>query len=278
MKGLAWKSLYECRAALDDALPAMSSSLSFDRTEFLYEPFPIGYTRDVLPRLTYDALVDAWPEVGLFEHKPKLGDKYSLSEVNNPDGYERFVAGSAPWRDLREEVKSAGFVAHVLAMLKTHNIDLGIGEFSMTTGAGRFAHRARHLAAALRPGGRRPSLSTRFEFSMLPAAGGYLKPHTDAPSKIVTLVISMMREGEWRQDFGGGTAVMRPRDPRRNFNHVNEQLEFSEVETLSEFPFVPNQCVTFVKTFNSWHAVRPMASPVAPMRRTLTINIERWDV
>jgi hypothetical protein len=47
------------------------------------------------------------------------------------------------------------------------------------------------------------------------------------------------------------------------------------MEILDAFPFEPNQAVVFVKTFNSWDSVRPMAgSGTDAMRRTLTINIE----
>jgi hypothetical protein len=44
---------------------------------------------------------------------------------------------------------------------------------------------------------------------------------------------------------------------------------------LDTFEFTPNQVVLFVKTFNSWHSVRPMtANGSSLMRKTLTSNIE----
>ncbi len=47
------------------------------------------------------------------------------------------------------------------------------------------------------------------------------------------------------------------------------------MELIDSFEFQPNQAVIFVKTFNSWHSVRPMtASDPSLMRRTLVINIE----
>ena len=49
---------------------------------------------------------------------------------------------------------------------------------------------------------------------------------------------------------------------------------FDEMEVLHTYPFTPNQCVLFVKTFNSWHSVAPMRGPAGKLRRTLTINIE----
>jgi hypothetical protein len=47
------------------------------------------------------------------------------------------------------------------------------------------------------------------------------------------------------------------------------------MEVIETFDFTPNQAVIFVKTFNSWHSVRPMSgNGSAAMRKTLTINIE----
>ena len=110
---------------------------------------------------------------------------------------------------------------------------------------------------------------------MLPAAGGYVIPHTDERSKIVTIVVSMMQDGEWDPTFGGGTDVNRPKDITRNFNWMNAKAEFDEMEVIDTFDFTPNQAVIFVKTFNSWHSVRPMqGNGSGAMRKTLTINIE----
>jgi hypothetical protein len=56
---------------------------------------------------------------------------------------------------------------------------------------------------------------------------------------------------------------------------MNRQLEFDQVEKVSSYAFEPNQCLIFVKTFNSLHSVGPMnGSGSSAMRRTLTINIE----
>ncbi len=112
---------------------------------------------------------------------------------------------------------------------------------------------------------------------MMPARGGFIKPHTDAPQKLITLVVSMIDQDEWNPDWGGGTAMLRTKDITRSFNHVNAQFDFADVEPLETFPFVANQCIVFVKTFNSFHAVYPTQGPEGgPMRRTLTINIESW--
>jgi len=107
------------------------------------------------------------------------------------------------------------------------------------------------------------------------AAGGHVLPHTDAPAKIVTLIVSMVREGEWDHAFGGGTDVNRPKSNLLSFNQLNRNARFEDMDVLYTFEFTPNQGVIFIKTFNSWHSVRPMTGMNSTaMRKTLTINIE----
>jgi hypothetical protein len=245
--------------------------LSYDHLEFRYEPFPIGIAKPALADNLYRELVDSYPPQELFAYLPKVGHKYSLSEKYNGDAYNRFIKSNPPWREVHAWIKSDVFIPGVMAALKAHHIDLGQKPVS---GTKRALKAMRNLAR-----GRRrplpPRLSTRFEFSMLPADGGYIMPHTDSPSKIVTLIVSMARDGEWSPAFGGGTDVNRPKDVRLMFNRINNQAGFDEMEVLETFEFTPNQVVLFIKTFNSWHSVRPMTGNGSSlMRKTLTINIE----
>lgn len=240
---------------------------SYDNLEFRYEPFPIGLARPVLPEDHYQRLLESYPPLALFKNIPKLGNKYSLSERFNPDEYQRFIREQPLWRELHRWIKSDDFIHEVMGTLAAHNIDLGY----LAVGERSWLKRLKDLR-------RGRGLKTRFEFSMLPADGGHIMPHTDAPSKIVTLIVSMVGKDEWDPAFGGGTDVNWPRDPTRSYNHLNRQGSFEEMETLYTYDFTPNQVVVFVKTFNSWHSVRPMTGRGSnAMRRTLTINIERAD-
>lgn len=242
----------------------------FSNLRFDYEPFPIGLTRPVLEASFYESLCETYPDRSLFEFKPDLGNKHSLSEVNNPGHYRRFIEGTPAWRRLHAYVKSDEFIPGVLALLESHHIDLGLGRYRVVSRK-PFGSRASALSRVLR----RTDLSARFEFSMMGADGGHILPHTDAANKLITLVFSMIRPGEWSPAWGGGTDVVMPKDRSRVYNQVNRSIPFSEVEVLRTFPFDPNQCLIFVKTFNSWHSVSPMTGTAAdPLRRTLTLNIE----
>ncbi|HET6468620.1 MAG TPA: hypothetical protein VFG43_09610 [Geminicoccaceae bacterium] len=250
-------------------------SFTYDHLSLRYEPFPIGLAKPVMDDATYRRLVEDYPPVELFAYIPKIGKKYSLSEKFNPVKYRSFVDAHPHWRELHRWIKSPEFIQGVLEALEERGVDLGLK--ADVSAVKQVRKLVRGLARGRLTLGQ-PRLGARFEFSMLPADGGSVIPHTDAPGKFITLVVSMMKEGEWDPAFGGGTDVNRPKDPRRYYNELNRQAEFDEMEILETFPFEPNQAVIFVKTFNSWHSVRPMTGTGSPaMRRTLTINIEAAD-
>jgi hypothetical protein len=195
------------------------------------------------------------------------GDKWSLSEINNPEKYHDFLRTNSDWKELYEEVKSKKFIDQVLDTLIKSKINLGL----VSGVRDDFWRRLKKLFQARKAN---DELTARFEFSMMSANGGYIYPHTDSPQKLITLVLSMSRPGEWDESWGGGTDMMRPLDASDNFNFMNRYLGFNEVDVIQTMAYEPNQCVIFIKTFNSLHAVRPMSGPRDVMRRTLTINIE----
>lgn len=244
--------------------------LSFQNARFDYEPYPVGLVRPVFDDATYAELVATYPSKDLFEWKPALGNKYSLSEVNNADAYRRFLAETPPWRRFHDWIKRPAFVPAVLDFLAKRNVDIGLRRYRVVSN--RPIESGSSAWSRLR---RRQDVSARFEFSMMGADGGHILPHTDQQHKLVTLVFSMTAPGEWDPAWGGGTEVVLPKDRSLLYNQVNRSLPFEAVDVLKTWEFDPNQCLVFVKTFNSWHSVSPMTGDAtAPLRRTLTVNIE----
>jgi hypothetical protein len=243
--------------------------LSFKKDSFDYEPCPICYIANILDDATYTQMCAAYPPLDLFLYKPGLGHKYSLSEINKPKHYETFIASQPVWREFHRYIKAPEFTESVLAFLANRNIDLGLTPRIVTSSKSPNPSWYSRLTG-------RTELSARFEFSMMGPQGGHIRPHTDGPNKLVTLVISMMPEGEWDERWGGATQVCLPYDRTKVYNHQNRYMEFADVDVIKTFPFKPNQCVLFVKTYNSWHQVSPIeGTERAPMRKTITINIER---
>lgn len=248
--------------------------LNFDQAEFFYEPYPIGRARNVVAPDTYREMLKSFPPLELFNHyQKKKDDKYYLNEVKTRDRYLDWIGRHPVWKEFHRWLKSDAFAPYVFAMLKKHNLDLAI-----PTARPSLYRQLRSIASDIK-GKRYPRFwkkpYTRFEFSVLTTDQGFICPHTDAPDKIVTLVVSMIDAGEWDTAWGGGLEVNKAKDVTKSYNHANQFLDFDEVEPVRTFDFVPNQCVIFVKTFNSLHSVRPMKhNGVRRLRKTLTINIE----
>lgn len=248
--------------------------LNFDDLEFFYEPFPIGRARNVVAPDIYREMLASFPPVELFNHYLKLkDDKFYLNEVKTRAKYLDWIDRHPVWKEFHRWIKSEAFPHYIFGVLNRHHIELGIPR--KRPGLYR---EVRQVASDIRYGRyprfwRKPYV--RFEFSAMKADGGYIRPHTDAPDKIVTLVLSMVGEGEWKTEWGGGLEVDRVAERRMIFNHVNHFVDFSDVEPVRTFEFVPNQCVVFVKTHNSYHCVRPLRNSGSTLlRKTLTINIE----
>jgi hypothetical protein len=245
---------------------------SYEHLQFRYEPFPIGIAKPLMEESVYQELLDNYPSLEIFKNISKVGYKYSLSERFNAKEYKDFIYSNSTWRKFHRWIKSDEFINSIMDTLKEHHIDLGYGLPPLPP-AKRLLKSIKSLAHGHIP--RSTRLQSRFEFSMLPADGGHVLPHTDAPSKIVTLIVSMLREGEWDPAFGGGTDVNRPKSTLYSYNQFNRKASFEDMEVLYTYEFTPNQGVLFVKTFNSWHSVRPMTGiDPSAMRKTLTINIE----
>ena len=226
----------------------------YQNIKFDYEPYPIGVARPVFDPATYRAMVESFPPIELFEYKSDKGEKYSLSQVNNAGKYRKYVESSPPWKAFHNYIRSGAFISSAVEMLKKNGFDLGLP-------IPGFAERLYLKARAIKRGNpvpHFPSLKSRFEFSAMPIAGGNILPHTDHPKKLITMVVPMLHEGEWNEAWGGGTSVVWPHDKTKIFNRMNHYLDFEQVERRNTFPFEPNQCLVFIKTNNSWHAVLPM--------------------
>ena len=245
--------------------------IQYQNMQFDYEPYPIGLATPAFTPDLYRAMVESWPPLDLFEYKADKGDKYSLSQVNNGWKYRRYVKSTAPWCELHRFIRSGAFIYGAVEMVKRHGIDLGLP-------IPGFLERLYLKARAIKRGNpvpHYPTLKSRFEFSAMPITGGNILPHTDHPKKLITMVVPILREDEWNPVWGGGTSVVWPKDRSKSFNRMNHYLDFDQVDTRKTFPFEPNQCIVFIKTNNSWHAVMPMTgNDPKILRKTLTINIE----
>ena len=250
----------------------MAGYFDYSHLEMRYDPFPIGLARPIVAEDIYSEMLDNWPDTVQFMHMTALGHKYALSEKAHARQYHAFIRSRPVWTGFHRWIKSDDFLKGVMNALLERHIDLGYR--GRVPPLKRAVKTVKGIARG-RPAVRGAKLSARFEFQMMPADGGHILPHTDTPAKIVTLVISMQRPGEWHQAWGGSTDIDRPKDISRVYNELNEQRSFADMEKVDGYAFTPNQAVVFVKTYNSWHSVRPMLGQGSDAKRkTLIINIE----
>lgn len=248
--------------------------IDLEKLGFEYFPYPIGFAKDPIESGYYKRLSESFPPLELFKDiDPKLpGCKYSLSDVNNSDKMQNFLSANPQWKEFYDYLGSEEFLGRTLAAFKANGVDLQLS--AKRPRPIDHLSELKHAVLESRLPHFRTPLSVRVEFSAVTSRGGFLKPHTDHPKKIITLVFGMALPGEWNDELGGATDVLIPKAPRDNFNYVNRQLEFEDVTLARRYPYGPNQCLAFVKTFNSLHSVQPTTGKaIEPIRKTVTVNI-----
>jgi hypothetical protein len=248
--------------------------LNYAAADVRYEPYPLVVLRPSLDAKTYDELCDNFPDTSLFGTIPNYDYKLSLSEKFNPDNYHRFIRENKPWNRFHSWLKSDDFIHATVQFLKQSNIDLDLDKCFEPTS--KRLSRALGLFSRGELPSKATKLRSRFEFSVLKADGGEVAPHTDTPKKIITLVQTMIKDGEWNPAIGGGLDINRATDTKYAFNWKNKMVPWDKIEVIDTIPFVPNQCTVFVKTFNSLHSVRKMKEEGSKaLRKTVTIVIEK---
>ena len=245
--------------------------LKFSDADFVYEPYPTAEIASVFDADVYAKMLASYPPLEKFQYRPDLGEKYAFSHHSDPAGFRAYLDAHPHWRGFHDYIKSDGFIEEILGFLEAHNIDLNLGR--RRTVSRQAPRKKTSMVGRLRG---ETELNARFEFSMMNGEGGHILPHTDQKDKLITLVLPMVAPGEWNPAWGGGTDVVWPKDKTLSFNIKNRYLEFDAVDRLRTLEFKPNNCVLFIKTYNSWHSVSPMTSgDRSILRRTLTVNIER---
>jgi len=99
-----------------------------------------------------------------------------------------------------------------------------------------------------------------FEFSSIPCDGGFIAPHTDSPSKIITCVMPIIDKEEISNLKGIGTSMLEATNIKYKYNYLNQTVPLSDTREIKYIDFLPNQMLMFIKTHNSLHCVGPIES------------------
>jgi hypothetical protein len=248
--------------------------LLLDNLDLRYDPYPIGVIAPAFDPQFYDELLRTFPPISLFEFQPRFGSKYSFNVGNRAKPFKEFIAANSAWRKVDDFLKSDEFLNATFAKLLSRGVDLGYRPGKHSTGK-RLSKLFRGVASGRLPAIEAP-VRVRWEFSALPAHGGNVIPHTDSPMQYVTYVISMVDRDEWNPEWGGGTDILKTKDPARGYNLMNKAMPYDETITLDTVPYRNNQGMLFVKTYDSLHGVKTMEGPEGVLRKTVTVIIERY--
>ena len=82
-----------------------------------------------------------------------------------------------------------------------------------------------------------------------------LGPHTDSPSKVLSFLFYLPPDESLSHL---GTSIYVPKDPAFTC-HGGPQHPFDRFQRMMTMPYLPNSLFAFVKTYNSFHGVEPIA-------------------
>jgi hypothetical protein len=213
-------------------------------TAWATAPYLHGIAAPFLTEQVYAEMLKEWPAVSEFQPMGAGYHKHACSERYATAYYAHVLKTVPIWGWFYRVVKTPEFGAHWLAIARA--------------------------AGAVFQG---DSVSARFEFSSLPADGGYLAPHRDTKGKLITLVVPMVDPTyDWNPAWGGGTALLTPKDPTQALQDYG--ADWDAFDVIADVPYQANQALVFIRSEISWHGVKPLTGPKGRERRSLTINIE----
>jgi hypothetical protein len=233
--------------------------LSESAVRLFAEPFRYGYVdrylpEDVYRRLARDFIDPATHASGGAMSRGKKRIKFQAPPVPQE------IARAAPaWGEAIASIVSRDFLADCWTWLGAH-----APASLQPEGPYRTMMDAR---LKIDPG----RLAMVCEFSSL-GNGALLPPHSDSPDKCISFILYFAPE-EWHSAWGGATEIYEPHDPRHDFNWSNTFLPLTAMKTAFRCEFVPNRLFFFVKGYNAWHGVTPVAAPNGETRRSFNFSL-----
>ncbi len=255
--------------------------LNLNNFKFEYDPYPHGIARNIFDNQTYKDLVKNFPHIsnlkmqkGKYEYKiENKFNKFALSSKNDPELFFDLIKDNEVYARLIHYFLSYDFKMNLLNILLSNNISFGI-----IPKKNSWRKSLRSLLLNFIPYNfLKPiqDIDISIEFSAIPINGGYLKPHTDGPHKLASIVIPIV-DDYWQDSFNGGTNLLKPKDSRKIYNLLNSTYEFEECNIVKIIQFNSNQLLIFLKTYNSFHSVGPLKGKEEDIyRKSITLNIEK---
>ncbi len=223
---------------------------------------------DYLPEDFYQSLRETFPDVSTYEKDDSKKKAFRSSVEADP--FDAFCDAHPAWRQLVDFFSSPAFTADAQealapALLDARGIEARRPWLDCT--GRKIPNNPLHYIF-------REPIRTTFQISLLPR-GGVVVPHTDAPRKLVSLLL-YFRDPDWQDAYGGGTEFYAPLDPERARSWApTDRIPFENFKLIGAAGFERNRLSGFVRSGASFHGVPPIQCPPGMARRALLINIKR---
>ncbi len=214
-------------------------------------PFPHAISHNIFSAKFYRKLISNIPDSSLFE----LGNKRSGNPASQlyrrrikltDSSFDGWRAESATlFKRLRDELTSEKFAKSMIELFKP----AFVSQYGTT------------------------DIKTRTRLELIRDCDGYqIPPHTDSPSKIITLLFYLPRDSSMRHL---GTSLYVPK--QEGFTDwKGKQLDFDMFDVFKTVEYLPNTMFGFMKTNNSFHG-RPLVANSNGIRDWMNCSIQIAD-
>lgn len=233
------------------------------------QPFGVFCVDNFLPERVYSALLQSFPkDERLFKGRHNFKKKFISSSTHN-EIFQNFCTEHPLWQQLVSAFRHPAFVSDLRKAVYEEILKArSFGAYKPWIYPSKAWHSKYY--SYLRKMFFNP-VSVNFQFSRL-ERGSYIPPHTDMPSKMVSLML-YFPDKIWKKAYGGGTEFYKPKKPFLEENWENKEIPVEELNVFAEAEFLPNRFVLFVKSKNSYHGVPPIKCPESIQRNSLNINL-----
>ena len=216
-------------------------------------PFPFFYTTNLFPHIFYKNIISMMPDL----HQYERSDQRRTTNRNSLEFRRRI--------NLTEKISTSRLNGQQLNFWKFLSNTLSSTKFSSII--------KKEFAPQLARRYRTSEPNTRTRIELISDLNGYeIKPHTDAPHKIITILFYFP---ETLEQTNLGTHIYEPR-VHGFTEETGKQLSFELFKTYSEIPFLPNSMLAFMKTNNSFHG-RPKIKQNLERRNWMNCSIQLED-
>ena len=250
--------------------------ISLNKNTTFYKPYPHLIFENVFSDDDYQKLSDSFPKIDFLkkiQNKEVLilkQEKFHLNNVGMLKDFNFFISKNNVYKKLYDYLNTRDFLLNLYSTLEKKYITIENKFYEKNNLINNFKKILR--------GHSTDQYTIEFEFSSIPLNGGYIKPHTDAKNKIISLIFPIDNEPKVHDCENTGTDIFESLSDQYQYNMTNKTVPVEKVKLVRTIPFKKNNMLCLIKTHNSLHGIGPIKEKSQKdniYRNSLTIFIAR---